>query len=176
MIGFLSKFSLGIMSNPASIIFVIGALATCAGVAYKWKQNYDEGIVLTVIAEQERQTTMVVAAELESRIANQEKDQAAMLNLTRQGEAATALADQAKLELEEFTNNEQATKCGAWSTTAIPVFPKRVLREYIRQVLDPTRLYGGCTGIAAGCAAARLRDALDGKVDKRVRVPGKTSD
>jgi len=176
---FLWKTVLAIFGNPQSIIFAgVVLVPVVLGLIWKWNawiDSKEDAAVAAVLYEQEKQTSAAIANELHLRMSAAESDQKTMLNLNRQKEASDAVAEQAKLELREYEENESEANCGKWSTTPIPLFPRRVLLEYLRQVQDPSRLYGGCAGTAAGCAAARLRDALDGTIDNRVRVPGQKS-
>ncbi len=164
--GFIVKTFLEIFGGKASTIFALVVLVPMIGTAiWKWNawlDSRDEAAITKVMYAQEQQTTAALSNHINKQSVLAEKDQKAYTNLTLVNEALQSAKEQAILELNKAVYNAKDGTCNG--SDFVPSRELWVLEALARELTKPESLYGGCAGAATGCAASRLRDAIEGRI------------
>jgi hypothetical protein len=148
--------------GPSMIWNFVIILPVIIGGIWAFIDSQEEAAVTAVMYEQEKQTTATLADYIHSQSALTEKDQKAYANLTLVNEALQSAKEQAILEMNKAVKHARDGDCNG--NDYAPARELWVLESLARELTKPESLYGNCAGAATGCAASRLRDAIEGRI------------
>ena len=127
-----------------------------------WIASKEDAAQKEIIAQHWEQTAGVLSDEIYKRYELAETDQKSYANLLLVNEALQSAKEQAILELNKAVQNAKDGDCNG--NDYAPARELWVLEALARELTKPESLYGGCAGTATGCAASRLRDAIEGRI------------